>query len=385
MINEIPETLGDASRGRHFFQGSLKPLWKDSDFCIETAPDTLLSMRFRPQYIACILCFFLQGAPVFAAETYITPVRALSSDQYTILSQYRESADGTVEGAGAFLKISYTSSVDLNGYVAIMNNDLTYNPAEMNSFTLPANKEGVAIVDLRTLPTWTPSDHTFYLSFLSSTVQTDTQFQEMSLIAPKFTDTITASFLHLFATEPYWVSSAHLLRGYSMLHISASMILGIILLLWIIIILLKKRSLGTPLILTSIIAASLLYSARVAVDLTLHTINHVKEWTTDYTYTQAGDLYSIADVIKKDPSAKSISVCFSSTDYYAKLLRYLVYPIPVKLEGTLTPDTTHVLVTHDLNWTEKDERLVCGSIDVPATLIKKFDDGSVLYSITRKQ
>lgn len=331
---------------------------------------------------------FLSGFSLaHAAETHIRPSRALSSDQYTILAGYQESADGTVVGRGAFLKIVYSSSIELNGYVAIMHDDATYNPAEMNSFTLPADSDGTAIIDLRTLPTWTPGTHIFYLSFLSSSAQTDTQFKEMTLIAPQFTDTISAAFSHLFAVEPYWVSSAHLLRGYSMLHVSFSLILGIILVLLTVIVILRKRSASIPLILTWLLLFSFFYSTRVAADLAIHTVAHIKDWSTSHTYAQAGDLYSAAEVLKKDIEARgtpaSVSVCFSSTDYYAKLLRYLLYPVPVILEGKLTPDTTHVLVTHDLDWDETDGVLRCGSINAPVTLIQSFPDGSVLYSITR--
>lgn len=334
-----------------------------------------------------LVCLFLFATNASAKETHIQPVRALSSDQYTILSSYQESADGTVEGAGAFLRIGYTSSVDLNGYVVIMNPDATYNPADMNSFTLPADPQGTAIVDLRTLSTWTPSSHLYYLSFLSSAVQTDTQFSEMTILPAGPLDIVSSAFMHLFSVEPYWVSSMHLLRGYTMLNTSFSLILGCILALIIVVLCIWKKSAAVPAVMLTLIAGLLFYSVRFTTDLGIHAVAHLQSWTTHRTFAQAGDVYNVADALKKNVSTNNqpaaVSVCFSSTDYYAKLLRYLVYPLPVTMSGQLLPATTHVVVTHDLNWSDDNGVLHCGSIDHPATLIESFPDGTALYSLTR--
>lgn len=344
-------------------------------------------MRWRIILPVCCIGFVLQTTPAFSADTHIRPVRALSSDQYTILSSYQESADGIVEGAGAFLKIGYTSGVDLNGYVVIMNPDQTYNPADMNSFILPEDRNGTATLDLRTLPNWTPSSHLYYLSFLSPSVQTDTQFSEMTILPASVLDTVSAAFLQFSSIEPYWVSSMHLLHGYRVLNTSFALILGILLLMSTLFFIIRKKSAAAPAIFLTLIAGLLFYSARFTTDLTVHSLTHVKEWITTHGFGQAGDTYNVADALKKHAaltrSPAAASVCFSSTDYYAKLLRYLVYPLPVTMSGQLLPATTHVVVTHHLNWSDDNGNLRCGSINHPATLIESFPDGTALYSLTR--
>ncbi len=328
----------------------------------------------------------LVAMPALAAETSITPVQTLSSDQYTILSQYQESADGTVEGAGARLRIVYSSSVPLNGYIAILDAQGSYNPANMDSFALSADRDGRAILDLRVLPGWTPFTHQYYLSFLSSASQTDTQFSDMTVVPGTFLDTIAAGFIHFSARESYWVSSAHFLHGYNIYGYSFAAMLGCLMIVSVFVVMLWKRSQGIPVVISVLIVGFLVYDARVAVDLTRLSVAHLHEWLTQGTYSQAGDLYTVANALKKEikmsKKPAAVSVCFSSTDYYAKLLRYEMYPIPVALTGTLLPQTTHVVVTHDLHATESGGILHCGGIDHAARLVESFPDGTKLYSLT---
>lgn len=333
-----------------------------------------------------ITSLLLAATPVFAAETSVTPIQSLSSDQYTILSQYQESADGTVEGAGARLRIRYSSSAPLNGYIAILDASGSYNPANMDSFPLFADRDGTAILDLRVLPGWTPFTHQYYLSFLSSASQTDTQFSNMTVVPGTFLDTIAAGFLHFSVRESYWVSSAHFLHGYNIYGYSFAGMLGCLMIVSALVVVLWKRSLGIPVVITILIVGFLVYDARMAIDLTRLSVAHLHEWITQGTYSQAGDLYTVADRLKKEVEMSkkpaAISVCFSSTDYYAKLLRYEMYPIPVALTGTLLPQTTHVVVSHDLHAIASGGVLHCGGINHAANLVASYPDGTKLYSLT---
>ncbi len=334
-----------------------------------------------------IFCFF-SGVPVLhAKDLVLVPVPALSSDQYTILSNYASSADGTIEGAGGKIRISYAAGMPLHGYVAIMSDDWNYNPADMYSFQLPAAEDGIAIVDLTALTTWTPSKHRYYLSFLTTAENSDAQFKEMALLQPTAVETIGAAFRHFLTLEPYWVSSAHLLRGYRVLNTPFVNIEAFILLVTVFLIFVLKRFRNISSLFSVLLVLSFFYTARFTTDFTILSIRHLHEWFTVHTYAQAGDLYSVADLLKTESKKSSqplaVSVCFSSTDYYAKLLRYLVYPMPVTMTGTLLPATTHVVVSHDLQWSESGSILHCGGIHQKAAKIKSFSDGTLLYSITR--
>lgn len=320
------------------------------------------------------------------AETFsIIPEPALSTDQFVTLTSYKESSDGTVTGAGRFLTIQYTSSFLLHGYVAILHEDLTYNPADMYNFTLPATKDGLARIDLGQLTTWTPSAHQYYLSFLSDAEKTDTQFGQMSIEPASFSDTVSAGIGHFFTAEPYWVSSMHMLRGYRIYTVSLSLILGTFLLFLLVGATIVKRGFRPELLLGIIVCTLLFYSARVTTDLGLMSAKHLSTWTQNHTFAQSGDLHTIAKAVQKQAALDSrpphVSVCFSSTDYYAKLLRYLVYPIPVHMAGDILPETTQVLMTRHLQAKEENGIVHCDNINQALTKIQSFPDGSILYSV----
>lgn len=328
----------------------------------------------------------LWSTVAYADEFHIIPEPALSSDQFSILSQYKQFSEGQVEGAGPHLKITYSSSIALNAYVAILYDDDTYNPADLYHFTVPATKDGTVIIDLSALTTWTPFHHRYYLSFLSNEELTDTQFTDMVILPGHISDLIRAVFTHILKEEPFWVSSMHLLRGYKILNVSFTLILGVALCIAATVLLLHKRSCSIPSVLILLLIGYLAYDIRMSVDLAVRTALHLKEWTSLHTYGEARDIYSVADALKKDaamrPTPSAASICFDSTDYYAKLIRYLAYPIPVTLTGSQLPVTTHVIATHSLTWTDSGGILRCGGINHPAKRVREFDDGSVLFSLT---
>lgn len=324
---------------------------------------------------------------VYAAQIHVEPIQALSTDQYLALSQMKYSAEGKVDGVGATLKIAYSSSNDLYGYVAIMNDEGVYNPADMYSFLLPADASGIAFVNLSALTTWTPADHHYFLSFLSSNPHTDAQFTEMAIEPAGFFHTLSAAVHHLWSIEPYWVSTMHMLHGYRILGQDFSVILGCFLLVAVCVVISIKQAAGFSLAFGILLSGFLFYTLRFDADLMRMSVGQLHEWMTVHSYAQAGDTYSVADAIKKEASASgkpaAVSVCFDSTDYYAKLIRYLVYPLPVTMSGTILPQTTQVVVTRSLHYKEEDGILHCGGIDHAVTKIQSFPDGTILYSIPR--
>jgi hypothetical protein len=318
----------------------------------------------------------------------IRPTLALSSDQYHALSTYKEYAQGIIDGNGAKLTIGYTSSIPLNAYIAVIEDNGTYNPADLYQFALPAAHAGAVIVDLTALSTWSPGSHSYSLSFLSDAEHTDATFNEMTFVPGGVADTVGAATKGIFQIEPFWVSSAHILRGYRILDVPFSIILGctailvaVMLLVW------KRKTSGIAIALMVMLVGIFLYDIRFVGDLTIFSVDHTKHWLTDGTYGEAQDLYTAASMVKEEAKkghAGSISVCFDSTDYYAKLLRYFVYPMHVTMTGALKADTAQVLVTHKLTWSYDGNILHCDSINAPATLVKDFADGSHLYLIHKK-
>lgn len=332
------------------------------------------------------LALVLAGAAqsCFAADAAIRPALALSSDQYHILASYKEYSQGFIQGNGSTLKIAYHAGLPLTAYIAIVNADGTYNPADLYEFALPAANQQSVTVDLTALTTWSPGTHSYFLSFLSNTEHTDASFSEMTFMPGGAGDVIRAAAFDFVQIEPYWVSSAHLLRGYRILNVPFAVVLGGIVLFLCLVFIAWKHGRAAPLVLMTMLTGVLLYDIRFTADLTVWSADHLRQWTMHHEYGEAQDIYSAADTVKdaasKTPSA-AVSVCFDSTDYYAKLLRYLVYPVPVTMTGTLKTTTTQVLVTHKINWTYQNGALHCGAIDAPAVLMKDFPDGSHLYSV----
>jgi hypothetical protein len=69
-------------------------------------------------------------------------------------------------------------------------------------------------------------------------------------------------------------------------------------------------------------------------------------------------------------------------NFYPKMLRYFLYPIPVSTELKDIPRATHVVVASKLQWSYDGKTLVCGAIAKPAKEIATFPDGSVLFAVT---
>ncbi len=327
----------------------------------------------------------LFAIPCKAENVRIRPVLALSSDQSSILASYKEYSEGSVQGAGSKLRISYHSSSPLNGYIAILEGT-TYNPANLYHFLLPADAGGTATIDLTALTTWNGSAHSYYLNFLSDADDTDAEFSQMQFLQTTAGDLIGASLQHLMQVEPYWISSAHFLRGYTILGIPFSILLELLTLIVIGIILLRKGTRALAPVLCILIASTFLYALRFDVDLLVYTERHLNEWWRKHTYGEARDLYSVSDALKNDialhpETSASVNVCFDSTDYYAKLVRYFLYPIPVSITGKQEDKMTHVLVTRKTQWSYDGTILHCGEINQRAKRIQTFNDGSALFSL----
>lgn len=328
-----------------------------------------------------IVALVLFACPLAAgASDLLVPTLALDGEQFSILSDYRESADGMVNGAGSRLRITYHSSTPLNAFIAPMIDDTAYNPAQMYRFVLPATSLGTENIDLTALSSWSPAHTNYYLSFLSGKEETDAEFSEMTIHGGSFFTTVSAAFFQLWQSEPYWVSNAHLLRGYFILGIPFSVVFGLLTIIVATAFFVRKKR---QLAITILLMGVLLYNLRFGIDLLRYSVTHVREWETSHTYGEPQDLYEVADALNAMPNVLHVSVCFDSTDYYAKLLRYLLYPTNVHINQSIEK-ATHVVVTRKIDWDYTNGILRCGtSFTHAATKLKEFPSGSIIFSLTQ--
>jgi hypothetical protein len=201
-------------------------------------------------------------------------------------------------------------------------------------------------------------------------------------------DVVAAIIGQFMQPEPYWVSTIHLLRGYRILNIPFTLIAGLLLVIATGCVLMRMKRSGIPIVLAVLIASTLLYELRFAADLLAYTDRHLTEWWTHHTYAEQQDLFTVAQVIQKNIDADhdehtQVSICFDSTDYYAKVFRYLLYPVPVSIVGGLNENVRYVAVTRKGDWSYENGMLQCGTINHRAEKIQSFNDGTVLFRIPK--
>lgn len=316
----------------------------------------------------------------YAATIDIDPVPALSIDPSFVLRSYEEVSEGSIDGAGTHLRITYRSSVPLTGFIAPFLENRSYRPQDLLMFTLPASLQQVsAEIDLTRSSSWSPGSRSYYLSFLSSQTGTDTQFSDMQLIARRSLPAI--AFSHLLEAPGFPISSYHFLPPYRILGHSVSIILGVTLLLIILAAWVARRA--SCLFLCTLVLCTFLgvYQARSAVDRLILSVRHVGEWWRDGTYGEARSTYVIGEhILSQYQDGMRIGVCFDSSDYFAKLLRYNLYPIPVTIG--LHDSNTHALTIRMTTHAFREGMLHCGNKTFPATLLQEYPDGSAFYALS---
>ena len=309
----------------------------------------------------------------------IVPVPAIGSDIAEIARTSGQTAEGGVTGGGRWLRVAYASEAPLTGFVVPLLGGAQYNPVDMLRFDLPASPNATVDVDLSASPSWSASSKDYMVVFAAGDIAPE--IQGIGIVPASYGDSIGAFFRHAFASEGFVVSTYHMLRGYRILGVGLVPVLAVLVLLaaaglavW------KKKEAAFPLLGLAFIA-QLAYGARIDLDLARLTVGHAGGWFHEHDYAEAGSMYALADAVKDLEGDVRLAVCFDSTDYFAKLLRYLLLPIPAQIgtDGPMKP--THVAIVRKIDWTYEEGRLKCGSIDAPAELLEGFPDGSSLYAL----
>lgn len=320
---------------------------------------------------------------VCAAETvFMTPTLDLSAEQGRRRLDDTERSSILLRGTGDRLRITYASSVRIDTDFVPIRRGNGYDPAEMAHFSLPPSDNGQAVVDLTVTPGWWPFSQQYKVFFFSPAGQS--QITGIGFVPWTWTGLLRAVITHISIRETYQVSTFHALRGGSVLSIPLTSIVGTITLVAAAIVFWIKRKHPLYPVLTTLIIGSFVYTAWSGIDLTRFSVSNLREWTTERTYSKEGAVQvmtrSIEAEAKKSSAPLFVSVCTDLSDFYAKTLRYFLYPIPVSVKSEDIARATHVIVAEKVVWTYADGILNCGPVSGKARKIAEFHDGSVLFA-----
>jgi hypothetical protein len=336
--------------------------------------------------LARFLCIVAVAIPTigYAAEPLlITPETAATTDQaFRALQGDGQSAKEVIEGDGDRLRMIYSSPAPLHVSLAPLRSNGTFNPTQLFSFVLPATEKQEAIIDLAAHPSWRPGHQQYYFGVvvMGEGVPVVESFE---FIPTSFLRTVRAAILHLFTIEPYRVSTYHTLIGYHVLGMSLAVFFGILLVLIVLFLIIRKRTVAAFAVLAAFI---LLYDARASMDLLRFSQNHLAGSASATSFAEAGSTYQAADVIvslsQSLPSTAptGVYVCTDATDFNEKLLRYFLYPNPVTHDPK--KPASFAIVMRKAEWGFDGTTLSCGDLQVRARLLSSFDDGSELFRIT---
>jgi hypothetical protein len=321
-------------------------------------------------------CVLVPGA-VLAADILV-PTAALNSDLSSVLSASQSAADGFVDGQGTQLSLTYRAAVPLDMFIAPTVTGTDYNPADLYTVSLPATGGQTVQIDLTALPTWTPAHTAYYVSFLSAGGDTAAEIGEIAIHGGGAGAVITAAFRHAFEPQPYLVSNMHYLRGRRVLDTPVTAVAGVASVALCILILWRKKRIA-PVLLTALLC-TLVFQLYTGIDSARLAYAHTSEWLRDDTYAQAGDAYTVAaDLAALSPG--SVTVCFDSVDYAPKLIRYLLAPIPVRVDRIIDADTTHLVVLQATRSDTTDTLQFCDLHGRQPTAVKRYPSGTVIYSL----
>ncbi len=340
-------------------------------------------MRVRHFLIGAILL----ATPVagFAEQVMLTPSLELDQASAERRLGSPKTQNMQVEGIGSRLRITYSSSLPIDVDVAPMVRGSSFDPADLAHTTLPAGTNMTALIDLTVAPSWKPWGATYYLAFFVNAEEVDAEMQEIAIASGGIGALFGAAFRHLASVEEYQVATPHALRGHKMVGLSLSFLLGLLFIVAVIVLCIRKK--GTAAVLSVCLCAILFYAAIFGLDTLRFTTGHMSEWWGQHSYAQAGSIFAVAEELQAEDARghtpKGVYVCTTSTDYVTKVLRYLLYPVPVSIAAEDVNTSTHMLVSDTADWSYEKGLLHCGRIDGPATKVREFPDGSVLFSVYR--
>lgn len=301
-------------------------------------------------------------------------------------------ASTTLKGQGSSLLLSYASAQPLQVYMIATKDDGSFVPTDFMHFVLPPGDPASARIDLTVSPGWSSGERRYLIHMLSPVADASASFYQADFIPATASQTLTAPVRHLFRPEPYTPGTFHALFGYRMSGTPVVVIFAITALFLCVLCLLIPTFRSVRMILTVLIAVQMLYALRFSIDLLRFSGQHLTEYHVRHsdgeaagTYDEAGYVYDTAAVIKnytKNMSMlRGVFVCRDGTNFKEKLLRYLVYPLPVRSD---LPDFATIAVVTDKykqGWTYEDGTLRCGELSRMAEKIKSYPDGTHIFHV----
>lgn len=306
------------------------------------------------------------------------------------LEESESHASTTIEGEGKIVMLTYSSSKPLEVFMVPMEAENSYTPTDYIRFTLPQTDEGTVAIDLTVSPGWSPTSKRWIVTLLGREKDSDAAFNDIRFTNDDARSVARIAAGHLFTEEFYSPSSVHALRGYRILGISVTMVLGILVLFASAICLLfvPKKHHRTSVLLT-LIGASLLYQGRFAVDLLRFSLQHAAEYASG-TYDEAGSIHAVAEnlrELRKSEKTTLVYVCRDGTNFKEKLLRYFTYPMRISSEAETAATADYAVVMNKFKWgfettvtkEQSNVRLKCGDLDRDAKRLNTFPGGEILF------
>lgn len=292
----------------------------------------------------------------------------------------------TIEGSGDRLEITYISPDPIALDIAPQRRGSSVDPAEILHVTLPAG-EHTAIVDITATPGWSPLRQAYVFWSFTTEKGAKAEISGIRFLPASYGSILNAALHHLSIRETYQVSLHHTLRGTMTLGWPFALPVGILTLVAAgVISRLRRRAFVLPALITLSIGA-LLFGAWSGIDLTRFTVSNLRDWYGKGIYSQAGSAALVSERFRKEARRSSDSpllyVCHDKSDFYPKMLRYFLYPLPVSSKPEDVMHATHVIVARTLSWKYKEGLLTCGGLSGNAKKIAEFPDASVLFAAAR--
>lgn len=312
-----------------------------------------------------------------AASPVITPVLLTASAP--IEQAIRDSgghASTTIEGDGRWLRLGYESTEDITLFIMPLTGPNQLNPADATMLVLPRGTSMDVTIDLSVAPSWRPGSLSYLLNLLSTSKDAEVSFLSAEFFPASITELIGIGFRHAMLPEPYSPSSYHALRGQRMFSLPLPIILGIATIILAITIGMYRRSRSVALVI--MLMGMMMVGARASFDFIEISREHLTSMLAHGTYDEAGSIYLIGERLRP-LLPTGIVICRDGTNFQEKILRYLMYPVPVG--SSIGVPASHVVVEGKIRWSFDHGRLRCGDIDRRASHLASFDDGSEIFTL----
>lgn len=319
-------------------------------------------------------------APSGAAALDIVPDRDLAGKMALPRRAAGEIRPLTVRGKGDRLTIWYRATEPVELDIAPLRTADEAEFSDVTYATLPPGEEVRADLDLTASPGWAPWERDYHLSFFvpegGSLAIEGMQFRSASLGVIAL-----AALRGLGERETWQVSIVHVVRGAKVAGVPRTVLFGLLALAGAGAAYAVRRERRVTL--ATLAVGALAVQALFGAELLRFTLAHASAWLRDGTYAANGSAEEIAEMIVAEASASPrpvlLSVCTDSTNYLPKVLRHLLYPIPVSWEEEDIPRATHLLVAGSPAWSFDGRTLACGGASGAARKIREFPNGAMLF------